>query len=183
MKNRLIVLLFIGIAPHAFASDAEAPLTVEAASMEADRAREISVFRGNVLVEKGSIRIEAQEARLRAVEGQVQEGTLLGQPVRFRQRPEDGALITGEARRIEYDAINRVVVLTGNAWVKQGTDEFRGETIRYDLDGRKVLATSSETASERVKIIFQPKGNEPPADNPAPATTQPQENPPAQESN
>ena len=165
MENRLPALLLLLVVPLAFASDAEAPLTVESRSMEADRSRNISVFQGEVLIVKGSIRIEADEARLLAVEGNVQEGTLLGGPVRFRQKPPDAALITGEAKRIEYDAVNRVVVLTGNAWVTQGRDEFRGETIRYDLDGHKVLATSDETVPERVKITFQPKNDPPPPEN------------------
>lgn len=156
MKNKFFVLLLV-VATPAVASDAEAPLTVEAATMEADRAREISIFQGDVRIEKGGILIEAQEARLRASEGQVQEGTLIGTPVRFRQQPETGAVIIGEARRIEYDALNRIVILTGNAWVNQGSDEVRGESIRYDLDARKVLATSDKSTPERVRLIFQPK--------------------------
>lgn len=186
MQSRYLYLLLFALAPAVSASDAEAPLTVEAASMEADRAREISVFRGDVLIEKGSIRIEAEEARLRAVEGEVREGTLIGAPVMFRQLPETGELITGEAQRIEYDAVARVVVLTGDAWVKQGTDEFRGQTIRYDLDDRNVIATSGETTPERVKLIFRPKsetpanssdnGNSPPLEDPSGI-------PPAQERN
>jgi lipopolysaccharide export system protein LptA len=160
MKNRPVGILLLLLAAGVFASDAEAPLTVEAGSMLADRASEISVFRDDVRIDKGTIRIEAEEARLRAVEGEVREGTLLGDPVRFRQKPEDAPLIEGEAKRIEYDAVNRVVELTGNAWVRQGTDEFRGETIRYHLDARKVLATSGESVPERVKITFQPKSAE-----------------------
>ncbi len=150
-----LMLCALPVATHA--GDADAPLTVESVRVEADRGKEISVFSGDVRLDKGSIHIEADEARLRARDGEVQEGTLIGQPVTFRQQPEDAAPITGEAGRIEYDAVNRVVVLTGGAWIRQGTDEFRGETIRYDLDASKVLATSSESVDERVKIIFQPK--------------------------
>lgn len=164
MENRrTVLLLFVLAAPlfvtNVVASDAEAPLTVDADTMEADRAREISVFQGDVRIDKGGIHIEAQEARLRASEGEVQEGTLIGSPVVFRQQPEEGNVITGEAQRIEYDAVNRIVILTGKAWVKQGSDEFRGETIHYDLDARKVLATSNKSTPERVRLIFQPKEN------------------------
>lgn len=161
MKNRSMpfacALLFALMSAAALGSDADAPLTVEAVSMEADRAKEISVFTGDVRLDKGSIHIEADEVRLRAREGEVQEGTLIGRPVKFRQQPEGASVITGEAQRIEYDAVNRIVVLTGGAWVRQGTDEFRGETIRYDLDAGKVLATSAESVEERVKLVFQPK--------------------------
>lgn len=154
---RTLALLALLVPAVALAGAADAPLMVEAASVEADRGREISVFKGEVRIDKGDIHIEADEARLRARNGEVQEGTLLGKPVKFSQQPEQGELITGEAARIEYDAVKRIVVLTGGAWVRQGGDEFRGETIRYDLDASKVLATSSEAVEERVKIIFQPK--------------------------
>lgn len=164
----LLPALLLSLPLHA--AETEAPLTVQAASMEADRAKEISVFRGDVQIDKGNVHIESDEARLRAVEGEIHEGTLIGKPVRFRQQPAEGALITGEASRIEYDAVKGVIVLTGGAWVRQGTDEFRGETIRYDIEAGKVLAQSSEKVPERVKIIFQPKTatpSETPSVNPA----------------
>lgn len=156
------------VAP-AFAAgdDAQAPLTVLADNMEADRGIGVSVFEGNVRIDKGTIHIEAEQARLRAIEGNVQEGTLIGAPVIFRQAPEGEPPVTGLAQRIEYDAINRIVVLTGDAWVRQGSDEFSGETIRYDLDDGKVVATSSESAPERVKLIFRPRDDEPAAQTPA----------------
>lgn len=161
MRNKPGILALLLCLPFtASAGDAEAPLTVDAEHWEADRAREISVFTGNVQVEKGSIQIAADEVRLRAKDGEVQEGTLIGKPARFRQQPEDAALIEGEAQRIEYDAVKRIVELTGRAWVRQGGDEFRGETIRYHLDARKVLATSDKSVPERVRIIFQPKEQE-----------------------
>ncbi|HEX6929077.1 MAG TPA: lipopolysaccharide transport periplasmic protein LptA [Gammaproteobacteria bacterium] len=161
MRTRPGLAIALLVAAPAFAGDAppgaEAPLTVSSVTVEADRGKGISVFSGEVRIDKGGIHIEADEARLRADAGVVQEGTLIGRPVKFRQQPEDGALVTGEARRIEYDAINDIVVLTGDAWVRQGEDEFRAETIRYDIATEKVLATSPETAKERVTIIFQPK--------------------------
>lgn len=157
MRTKIKLYLLLCMPFSLLAADADAPLTVDADSMEADRAREVSVFKGNVQVNKGSIQISADEARLRARAGAVREGTLIGLPVTFRQQPEGEPLIQGEARRIEYDAVNRVIVLTGGAWVRQGRDEFRGESIRYNLDARKVLATSDKSVPERVKIIFQPK--------------------------
>lgn len=169
-----LAILCLFASPALWASDAEAPLTVLADNMEADRGAGVSVFHGNVRIDKGTIRIQAEEARLRAEEGEVQEGTLVGMPVTFRQAPQGEPPISGEARRIEYDAVNRIVVLTGDAWVRQGSDEFSGETIRYDLDDHKVVATSPESAPERVKLIFRPRddsasdgeaGDEPAADS------------------
>ncbi|HEX7047808.1 MAG TPA: lipopolysaccharide transport periplasmic protein LptA [Gammaproteobacteria bacterium] len=159
MRSRWLLVALSLLAIPAYGS--EASLTVSSHSVEADRSKGISVFTGEVRIDKGGIHIEADEARLRALEGVVQEGTLIGRPAKFRQQPEGAALVTGEAERIEYDAVNEIIVLTGNAWVRQGEDEFRAETIRYDIATEKVLATSPESAKERVTIIFQPKNDEP----------------------
>lgn len=159
MRNEFALLALLLVPMATMAADSEAPLQVVAEDWEADRGEGISVFTGDVQIDKGSIRIRADEVRLRAEDGEVREGTLIGAPVQFRQQPEGEPLIEGEAARIEYDAVNRVIVLTGKAWVRQGGDEFRGESIRYDIDARKVLATSNKSTPERVKIIFQPKSD------------------------
>jgi lipopolysaccharide export system protein LptA len=164
MNNRLacfaILLLSFG-SPLLAASDADAPLDVEADRWEADQEREISVFSGNVILRKGSVLITAREARIHAIDGNVKLGTILGSPATFRQRPASppaGAPdIEGEADRIEYDGEAEQVVLTGSAWVRQGDDHFSGESIHYDLATQKVLATADEKTPQRVRIIFTPR--------------------------
>lgn len=163
MNNRLPALL-LGLAllvPAASpAGDGEAPLEVDADRWEADQSREISVFQGDVVLRKGSIVIEADEARIQASDGRVRFGTIIGKPARFRQKPADAPEITGHAERMEYDAENDIVVLTGAAWVRQGNDEFSGETIRYDITAEKVLATAAEKTPQRVRIIFTPRDDQ-----------------------
>lgn len=169
MNNRLAcfatLLLSFGN-PLLAASDANAPLDVEADRWEADQEREISVFTGNVILRKGSVLITAREARIRAVDGNVKLGTILGSPATFRQRPENAPDIEGEADRIEYDGETEQVVLTGSAWVRQGDDHFSGESIHYDLATQKVLATADEKTPQRVRIIFTPRQENPPPEKP-----------------
>lgn len=160
MNKRLacfIILLLPFGNPLLAASDANAPLDVEADRWEADQEREISVFTGNVILRKGSVLITAHEARIRAIDGKVKLGTILGSPATFRQRPENAADIEGEADRIEYDGEAEQVTLTGSAWVRQGGDRFSGESIHYDLATQKVLATADEKTPQRVRIIFTPR--------------------------
>lgn len=156
-KGLLIAAWLAAFAAFAQAGDSEAPLQVRSDDWEADRARDIAVFHGNVTIEKGSLRIEADEVRLRTRDGEVQEGTIIGHPARFTQQPEGRELVEGEAERIEYDAANGIVILTGRAWVRQQGDEIRSETIRYHIDDQRVTATSGERARERVQITIQPR--------------------------
>ncbi|MDX1443577.1 MAG: lipopolysaccharide transport periplasmic protein LptA [Gammaproteobacteria bacterium] len=173
LECRLLLLGFLLIAyPVAGIAGNEAPLIVDADDFEADQTREISVFKGNVSIQKGAVHILADEVRLKAKDGELQSGTIIGSPARFEQMPEDGEPIKGRAKRIEYDAANEIVVLTGEAWVNQGGDEFSGETIRYDLVQEKVLATSSESTPQRVRIIFTPRNNQESEDNGSDETTE-----------
>lgn len=159
MKNKeMLVAIWLAVfAALAHAGDSEAPLQVRSDDWEADRARDIAVFRGNVSIDKGSLHIEADEVRLRTRDGEVQEGTIIGSPARFTQQPEGRQPVEGEAARIEYDAASGIVILTGNAWVRQQGDEIRSETIRYHIDDQRVTATSGDRARERVRITIQPK--------------------------
>lgn len=165
----ITVILLLAMQPSLAASDGEAPLQVDADRWEADQTREISVFQGNVVLRKGSILIKAEEARIKAVDGRVQFGTIIGSPATFEQAPETGPTVKGRADRIEYDAENDLVILTGTAWVSQGDDEFSGETIRYDLLEEKVLATGNEKTPQRVRIIFTPREDAPPPSTVDPA--------------
>lgn len=157
MKNKLLMIALLLLGFVAVAGDEEAALEISADRFEADRGKNISMFTGNVVITKGTIRIEADEVRVHAPGGEIQDGTFIGNPVTFAQDPVDAAPIRGAGQRMEYDATREIVTLTGKAWLTQGSDRFSGETIRYDLVTGKVIATSKESATERVRAIFKPK--------------------------
>ncbi len=146
-------------------TDADAPLQVEAGRFEAYQAENVSIFRDNVLITKGSIRIKATEARLQVIDGEVKQATIVGNPVEFEQRDKNGELIRGWADRIEYNADTGQVDLTGNAKLYQGEDVFESETIHYDTLNQRVHAQSDQASAERVQITFMPRNRKTATDN------------------
>ncbi|MDX1454228.1 MAG: lipopolysaccharide transport periplasmic protein LptA [Gammaproteobacteria bacterium] len=159
----LLLLLILAASPlEGFAGDQVVAagadeLLVTADGFEADIANGVSKFVGNARIQRGTLDIRADEIRLATSEGEVEAATLVGSPVRFSQAPTGKPPVAGEARRLEYDAANDVVTLTGKAWLTQGSDRFEGETIRYDLDTRTVLAQSNKETPERVRFILTPR--------------------------
>ena len=158
----LLAMLVPTAATPAPSHDSEQPLQVEAGRFEAYKSENISVFKDDVLIVKGSIRIKAQEARLQVVDGEVKQATIIGNPVEFEQRDDAGKLIRGWAERIEYDADNNIVDLTGNAKLLHGNDVFESETIHYDTLNQRVHAQSAEASEQRVQITFMPRNKQKP---------------------
>lgn len=139
-----------------------APITIEADHWEADQARGLTVYSGNVILTRGNVRVTADEARLLMQEGRLQHATLIGSPAIFRQEPAAGPALAGQARRLEYDAGKETATLTGEAFLRQGSDTIRAASIFVDLAAEKVIAESDRVTPERVRVTLTPRGE--PAD-------------------
>jgi lipopolysaccharide export system protein LptA len=99
-----------------------------------------AVLRGNVLIEQGSLRVEADEATVTRRGGEISLVELDGTPARLQQRNDDGALMRARARRIEYQLDSEVIVMTGGVEVDQPQGTMRGERITYDLASGRLNA-------------------------------------------
>ncbi|MCG8433747.1 MAG: lipopolysaccharide transport periplasmic protein LptA [Gammaproteobacteria bacterium] len=159
--QKIVLLLSVGLGcgtVSALPGDADQPMHVEAGSFEANKRTGISVFRGEVLITKGSITIKAEEARLRVEQDEIVEATIIGNPAEFSQQPDmESERVQGWAERIEYDAKKNLIDLVGNAKVIQGADLFEGETIHYNTAEERVIAKSSDRPQERVVVTFMPR--------------------------
>lgn len=158
-RAELTLALLLGVAPAAaLDSDRRQPIVVQADSAELDNRLGTSTYRGNVVIDQGTLHIEAQLLILQREGDQLGRLEAEGQPVRFRQRPENAPQdIEGEARRMEYHAAEHRLLLTGAAEVRQGGDVFRGARIEYDTARGVVTAGSDNGAGGRVQAIIQPR--------------------------
>ena len=187
MIARLFFAFFVAAfltANLAFAekADREKPMVIEADTATVDDKEKVQVLQGNVIITKGTIRLEA--ARVRIVEDKYgyQKGTAFKYANRrayFRQKREGvDEYIEGKADRIVYDSNYEVAELIGNAWVKSGQDEVKGAYIRYNaMNETYFVNNGSDEAqksmlqnpkSARVQVIIQPrnKNETKPAANP-----------------
>jgi lipopolysaccharide export system protein LptA len=147
-------------------ADRDKPTQVEANRMSADDARRLNIFEGDVVVTKGTIRLNAERLVVRQDAEGFQFATATGKPARFRQRQDpkagekEGIWLDGEALRIELDDRNQKIELFERARVSRGCDEVAGDYIFVDQrsDFYEVKGGKDGGAKGRVKAVIQPKG-------------------------
>ena len=162
------LLLLCAFSAGAEKADKDKPTEIEASRMSADDMRRMNIFEGNVVLVKGSMRVQADRIVVRQDAEGYQFATADGKPVRFRQKqdprpPEkEGRWLEGEALRIEIDERASTVKLFENARVNRGGDEVAGNYIFFDQRSEFYSVSSGKEGKDgqppgRVTAVIQPK--------------------------
>jgi lipopolysaccharide export system protein LptA len=141
-------------------SDRNQPLNVRAATVNVDEKTGTSVYRGNVVLTQGSLRLEADRLEVRTDKNRrMQTLIATGRPARLRGFTENrDEELRADAERVVYQAAKREIEMSGNAWARQGQDEFRAQHIHYGIDDKQLVARGGDGADGRVHVILQPRG-------------------------
>jgi len=162
VKAAALALLFLAAPAAAEQADSAKPIQIEANRMRADDARRTNTFEGNVIVTRGTLRIQADRIVVRQDKDGNQFATATGNPVRFRQRQDpkppdkEGIWLEGEAKRIEIDDSAGKVELFESARVNRGGDEVTGDYILVDQKSDFFSVTPGK-GEGRVRATIQPK--------------------------
>lgn len=161
--HRFIALLLMSCASilpgiaAALSSDREQPMYVEADRADIDDKRGISVYRGNVKINQGTLQLTADELTVHTNDGDITQAIAIGKPATYRQRPDNKPQdVEAESLRMEYYAVEQKIILLQKAEVRQAGDTFRSERIHYDIAQDKVNAGDG-APGDRVRITIQPK--------------------------
>ncbi len=112
--------------------------------------------------------LQSSEARVRFRDNAIVSASIRGAPAQFEQRLRDSNQVArGRAGAIEYDVGASTVRLTGDAWLSDGQNEIRGNTLIYDIARERVLANPDEKDPGGVRITINPP-KKAPATAPAP---------------
>lgn len=142
-------------------ADRDKPVHLEADHVSIDDARQVSVFTGRVLMTQGTLSINGDQ--IVATQGRrgFEHGTVTGQLAGFRQKREGmDEYVEGFGQRIEYDAVSGIMDIYGQAHVKRGPDDVRGDHITYNprTEIFQVFgAPSPQPDTGRVRVVIQPK--------------------------
>ena len=121
------------------------------------------MYEGNVTLTQGSLRIEAEQLLLFRNGDQLERVTARGTPARYEQIISDGDSLTrAHGERIDYMAVQREILIEGNARLEQDGNQFSGEQIRYDMLRDTISAQGGdskpgEEGKQRIKVILQPQ--------------------------
>ncbi len=171
--NLLLACIVGAYLPQALAlsSDKDQPIEVEADYAELDDEKGVTIYKGNVIVTQGSMRINGDQMTVTYDENDDLDTLIVvGRPAHYQQMP-DGSTIPDEAEALtmEYYSLKNLIVLINDALVKQEGLRFSGNRIEYDTEKSRVYARGSQTVQEqtgdarsenrndRVRLTIKPK--------------------------
>ena len=115
-----------------------------------------TVYSGDVILEQGSLHIEADKLTIFHDREAADRIVAVGEPAKLRQQPEiDKAFVTASARRIVYEKSRERVLLREDATIEQDGAVVSGESIDYFMAEQRVRAdAAAEDESARVQVII-----------------------------
>jgi len=157
----LIAIAVLGCTPTAaisLESDVDKPIEVEADSVEIDEGSNKSIYKGNVVLIQGSIRLAADKVTVIQHENKSDQIQAVGRPVRITQKSQNGKKpIKGHSSRMEYYVDSDMLYLIGNAVLNQGKDTFKSDRIAYDRKKSTIKGGTSAKGKQRVRVTIKSK--------------------------
>lgn len=152
----MIVGCVVTINAHALPSDAQQPIRLLADKATYSERTGVTSYSGNVTITQGTLKLAADNITVNLSNSRsINSAVATGRPATMQQVvTKEKGLAKGQANRINYNAQNGIVTLTGNAKLTQNGASFSGNEIRYSLKLGDVEATSG--GSQRVELIFPP---------------------------
>jgi lipopolysaccharide export system protein LptA len=159
VKTLLATLLLspLGIMPQtqAASADRKLPLEIEADRKHTDYKGGEATYEGRVIIRQGQLLLQADKAVIHLRDGQFDRAILEGRPATYQDRDEAGLPVRGEARRMEYQALDELITLSGQARVERAGDTLASERIVYRLKSEVLDAGAG--SGDRVRMILQPR--------------------------
>ena len=134
-------------------------------SVEADQAQANGVnfdnsrwnFRGGVKISVDGGLLRSDDAEITFANKLLTKAVINGTPAEFEQpREKKGQVARGRANLIVYDVQQGTVNLSKDAWLSDGQNEIRGESLKYSVREQRVIADAAEQGSHRVHITITP---------------------------
>jgi lipopolysaccharide export system protein LptA len=158
LKGLIAGLLCNLVAASALAlpDDREQPISIKADKAVRDEKQGFTVYSGNVVMEQGSLHIEADSITIYRIVEEADKIVATGNPAHLQQQPEpDKALMHAKAGVIEYYKQEDRIHMVDNALIEQDGSTVRGNSIDYYIEEQLVKAESlADQADSRVEVII-----------------------------
>jgi lipopolysaccharide export system protein LptA len=152
-----LLLLLLAETAAALQSDLQQPITVEADGMDIDEGRKTNTYQGNVVLHQGTITLKADKVTViqGSKPGESNRVVAEGNPATLQQLPDGKQeYVVGRANHMEYSVDSETLVLTGNASLRQGQDNFKSDRIVYDRAKAVIRAGASAQGNQRVRVTI-----------------------------
>jgi len=154
----MLVMLHIPLPVQALSDDTDQPIRITADEAVRDERTGQTVYRGNVSMRQGTIRIEADQITIYRIEIEGDKIVAEGSPAHMQQQPEpDSALMHARGGIIEYYRVEERLLLRNDALLEQDGSSVRGDRIDYFIDQQLVKAAADEPGNtRRVEVVIPP---------------------------
>jgi len=153
--------LFFSVNTLAKTADENAPLHIEADQLEIHDKDNFSIYKGNVIINKGSLKITGDKIIIKNKDTKLSSVHINGSPATFYQLNDLDEAITAESKAMDYQARTGMLELKDNAKLIKNKNHFTSEHIIYNT--LKDIVTAGKQSSDatqkppRVKITIYPE--------------------------
>ena len=127
------------------------------------------VFGGHVKITMDQGQLTSDDAQITFANNLIRKAVADGKPAEFEEPiAKTGKMAHGHADTIDYDLATNQVHFSKGAYLSNGDNEMRGESLRYNVLTQTVVAVEAEQGSQRVHIIITPPPKSPPPKSPPP---------------
>jgi lipopolysaccharide export system protein LptA len=160
LKISALIALFLlpSMAAQALKGDSEQAIRIVADEAVRDEKSGLTVYRGNVLMNQGSIQIEADQITIYKIKIEGDKIVAEGTPAHIAQQPEpDSAMMHAWGGIIEYYRTEERMLLLKDAQLEQDGSTVRGDRIDYLINEKLVKAAADGSNTERrVEVVIPP---------------------------
>lgn len=163
-KSLLLLSVLVSLGAQALPTDRDQPIHIEADKATRDQKQGITTYQGRVVMDQGSIHIEADQVIIYSQEKKVGRILATGSPARFQQQPApDKQVIKANGQRLDYRVADDKLTIEGDASVTQEGSQISGDLINYNIHLAVVEAgaLTGDQHQGRVKMVLQPQQVQP----------------------
>lgn len=167
MKKFILLVCSLLSIPVSFAQDAtpkEPKTTVLSDTLSYDDKTKTTLFKGNVTLTRGLLRLTANEMHIHEDAKGFKHGKATSAPNQkvkvYQERPESYETLYAEGDTATYDDDNKIITLIGSAYAirhicGKAFDSVKGDIIRYDNQQGTYSVQRGKTPNERVRSVIQ----------------------------
>jgi lipopolysaccharide export system protein LptA len=153
-KALACTVFFLTVAAQALKSDSAQPIRVRSKSVEANEKTGVSIYRGNVVMVQGTLKLEADRVEVTVRDGRTELVRAWGKPVRIQTRSDQGQELRAHAERAEYRGNEQRIDFYGSVELQRDADVFTGAVVHYALGAETFVAESD--GDGQVFAVLQP---------------------------
>ena len=162
LRFALCLLTLLPTFSSALESDREQPIRIQADAAIVDETSGSSVYKGDVIITQGTLKVTANEVEIFTADGEViqiiaktdKDSEVLAN---YQQQINEAMdMVVADAQKITYLVQEERLHLSGDARLQQVQDVFTGQLLYYDL-GRGIVNLNSSGGSDRVNMTITPK--------------------------